>query len=83
MISPDSRRSEPAPDEAHYHVWTDRGFVMIAQPPRFATRQAARQAAQRAGLDPFIVRKCALPCRFTLPRKPRKRRRCKCGKASR
>ncbi len=85
LISPDSRRIECEPTDPHYHVWTDRGLVLIAQPPRFRTRQAARKAAIRAGMEPgaFAVQKCALPCRFTVSR-PRKRKppkRCRhCGK---
>ena len=83
MISEDSRRTEPPADAPHFHVWTDRGLVMIAQPPRFGSSAAGRNAAKRAGmkLGTFAVHRCALPCRFTLPRAKRKRRKCRhCGK---
>lgn len=78
LIFDDSRRVECDPDEAHFHVWEDTG-VFIPQPPRFRTNAAARKAAVRADLEPgsFMIRRCRLPCRFTLP-KPRKRKRRKC-----
>ena len=85
LISQDSRRIECPPTDPHYHVWTDRGLVMIAQRPRFNTRQAARKAALRAGWQAgtFNVQKCVPLCRFTVPRK-RKRKPVKvcrhCGK---
>ena len=76
--------TEPASTDPHFHVWVDSGLALIAQPPRFNTRQAARKAAIRAGLEvgSFEVKKCALPCRFTVKRKrKRKRKRCRnCGK---
>ena len=84
LISQDSRRIECEPTAEHHHVWLDKGMVMIAQPPRFNTRQAARKAAIRAGLEAgsFEVKKCALPCRFTMKRKrKRKRKKCRhCGR---
>ena len=85
LISQDSRRIECEPTAEHHHVWLDKGMVMIAQPPRFNTRQAARKAAIRAGMETgsFEVKKCALPCRFTVKRKRkvRKVRKCRhCGR---
>ena len=79
LISPETRRIECEPTAEHHHVWLDRGMVMIAQPPRFNTRQAARKAAIRAGMEvgSFEVKRCALPCRFTVKRE-RKRKRRKC-----
>ena len=80
LISQDSRRVECEPTAEHHHVWLDKGMVLIAQPPRFNTRQAARKSAIRAGMEvgSFEVKRCALPCRFTVKRKRRKRRRKKC-----
>ena len=77
LISQDSRRVECPPTDPHFHVWSDRGLVMIAQPPRFNTRQAARKAAIRAGMEAgsFEVKKCALPCRFTVKRKRKRKRK--------
>ena len=72
-----ARRDEPRADEPHYHVWRDTkpGRVLICEPPRFATRQAAGQAAARQmERGTFKVMKCDLPCRFTLPRKRRRRK---------
>ena len=84
LISPDSRRVECEPTDPHFHVWKDCGLVVIAQPPRFNTRQTARKAAIRSGLEPgaFEVKRCALPCRFTVKRtRKRKRRKCRhCGR---
>ena len=84
LISEDSRRTEPAADDPHYHLWTDRGLVMIAQRPRFGSSAAARNAAKRAQmqLGTFEVKQCALPCRFTVKRKrTRKRKPCRhCGR---
>ena len=84
LISPETRRVECEPTAEHHHVWLDKGMVMIAQPPRFNTRQAARKAAIRAGMEvgSFEVKKCALPCRFTVKRKrKRKRKKCRhCGR---
>ena len=84
LISPETRRIECEPTAEHHHVWLDKGMVMIAEPSRFNTRQAARKAAIRAGLEvgSFEVKQCALPCRFTVKRKrKRKRKRCRhCGK---
>ena len=75
LISQDSRRIECPPTDPHYHVWTDRWLVMFAQPPRFKTRQAARQAAIRAEMESgtFAVKRCALPCPFTVKREGRGR----------
>lgn len=78
---------QPAIDEPHYHVWREHGLVFIAQPRRYRTRQAARQAAIRSGLEAgaFMVRPCSLPCRFTVKRKRRRRkpRRCRhCGRST-
>ena len=83
LISPDTRRTEPDADAPHFHIWTDRGFVLIAQRPRFPSRQAARNLALRKGMEKgtFIVRACGLPCRFTQkePKRTRKpRRHCTC-----
>ena len=85
LISQESRRIECDPTDPHFHVWTDRGLVLIAERHRFNTRQAARKAAIRAGWESgaFAVRRCDLPCRFTLPRKRKRkpRRPCRhCGK---
>ena len=51
LISQDSRRIECEPTAEHHHVWLDKGMVLIAQPPRFNTRQAARKSAIRAGME--------------------------------
>ena len=70
------RRDEPAPDEPHYHVWIDTGkFAIIAQPPRFRSRQAARQAAIRNGYRPDVIHvmKCKLPCRFEKTHRKRRK----------
>ena len=69
LISPDSKRTEPGPREPHFHVWIDRGRVLIIKRPRFPTRQAARNTALRRGYKPgtFIVRKCECPCRLEKP----------------
>ena len=85
LISDESRRVEPPASAAHFHVWHDAGLVLIAQPPRFGSRAAARKAAIRAGLDlgTFEVKACALPCRFTVKRRRKRkpRRKCRhCGK---
>ena len=67
LISEDSRRTEPPADAPHYHVWADKGRVLIVKAPRFPSRQAARNAAIRAGMKPgtFRVMKCnKLPCPF-------------------
>jgi len=86
-LSPEQeyRRAEPGPDEKHYHVWRDRGLVLIAQPPRFRTSQAAgAAAARRWKRGSFMVRRCGSPCRFTVKRKRKRRPRkpCRhCGKA--
>ena len=82
LISPDTRRTEPDADAPHFHIWTDRGFVLIAQRPRFPSRQAAHNLARRKGMESgtFVVRACGLPCRFVqTPKRNRKpRRRCTC-----
>ena len=66
------------------HLWVDRGMVLIAQRPRFGSSAAGRNAAGRAGLElgTFEVKKCALPCRFTVKReRKRKVRKCRhCGR---
>ena len=49
LISPDTRREECRCTMPHYHVWLDRGRALFVKRERFLTRQAARQAAQRAG----------------------------------
>ena len=49
LISPNSLRQEPPIASVHWHVWLDRGRVLVVKRERFGTRQAARQAAQRAG----------------------------------
>ena len=70
-FSPDSTCAEPAATEEHFHVWLDTGgLVLIAQAPRFRTRQAA----VRRGIRPELlhVMKCPVPCRFTVKRQPRK-----------
>lgn len=69
LISPDSRRAPPPADERHYHVWLDHHTVLVAHPARFATRQAARNAAFRSGLrtGSFRVLECeGNPCGFEL-----------------
>ena len=73
---------EPPVEEKHLHVWIQTGLVLIAQPQRFRSRQAARAAAVRSGYADFAVRTCKDPCVFTIPRKKkRKVRRCRhCGK---
>ena len=77
LISDDTRRTPPAATEPHYHVWIVRDFAMFAKRDRFRTRQTARTAALRAGMEPgeFIVRKCDLPCVFKRPRKYGRRKR--------
>ena len=81
-FSPDSTRDEPAATEEHYHVWLDTGgLALLAQAPRFRTRQAARQAAVRRGIRPEIlhVMKCRNPCRFTVKRQRRRKPRKPCA----
>ena len=81
-FSADSKRDEPTVDEPHFHVWLDTGgLVLIAQPPRFKTRQAARQAAVRRGILPELlhVMKCPVPCRFTVKRKRKRKPRKPCS----
>ena len=86
-LSPDnSRRAEPEVTAPHFHVWIDTGgLALIAQPPRFGTAQAARQAAKRHGLGKVHVMKCTAPesaCRFTVKRERKPRKPCRhCGKA--
>ena len=43
LISQDSRRVECEPTAEHHHVWLDKGMVLIAQPPRFNTRQGGEE----------------------------------------
>ena len=66
LISPDTRRAEPAQTDPHFHVWIDRVRVLIIKAPRFPTRQSARNTAVRTGMEPgtFRVLKCECPCRL-------------------
>lgn len=70
LRSEDTRTSEPPFDAPHWHVWIDRGKVLISQPARFPSRAAANNAALRSGLErgEFRVFACAevirrRPCR--------------------
>lgn len=73
------RRDEPRVDEKHYHVWIDTGqLAMLAQPPRFRTRQAGRQCGIHSGIpkDRLHVFKCGPGvCRFAVPRRRKRKRR--------
>ena len=72
---------EPPVSEKHLHVWADCGKALIAQPRRYRSRQAARQAATRSGYVRFTVRTCKDPCPFTLKKKRKPPRKCRhCGK---
>ena len=82
-FTPEARRKEPPATDSHFHVLVDTGGpAFLLQPPRFSTRQGARQAAlRRMAAGVFEVKPCKLPCRFETPRPRRKRKPCRhCGR---